>query len=431
MEELTPISTILRRQWRWVIAPAVLLSAAAIIYTATVRPRYEATATIVFPVRTPGLLGAVGIADNASLAAALTGGPTPIKVFGGFLQSERTLNYVSEKSGIAKKDLRPMRTIIDAVQQSTISISARNPDPEVAKKLVNLHLEALREITKEASDPVFMDDVRVLESKLAQQRALLKASEEGLAEFQRQARTAPSLAPGASDGRMMAVPGDFQSRLKQAEVQLAGVESSLAAVREKAGEAAADPELPNELPGTQKWREELAKLQVEYEVKSLSLGPQSDELADLRKNIAAAKEALASTVRKGVQAVESGVLDPGRRTSETVGLYVEREGIRAQVDALKKLSQSAPAEAVELLRRAREVAIRSGLVQQLTGQLEVAKLQAERDPGRWHLLDPAEVDPEPVNKSYARNGAIGILGGLFVGALLALLVDSRRRPREG
>src|ERR1044072_5303703 len=127
---------------------AAVVFAAGIVYTLTVKPVWEAKATLIFPVRTPSLLGATSF-DQTSLAASLTGGPTPLKVFGGMMESEHALNIVAEKSGLPKRRVRDMRSFQDQTTESTIDISARDQDPELAKTIVQLHLDSLDEINRE------------------------------------------------------------------------------------------------------------------------------------------------------------------------------------------------------------------------------------------------------------------------------------------
>jgi len=57
----------------------------------------------------------------------------------------------------------------------------------------------------------------------------------------------------------------------------------------------------------------------------------------------------------------------------------------------------------------------TAIVAQLSEQTTIARIQADRDPNRWTLLDPPRIDERPVNKKFSRNGALGAIVGLIAG----------------
>ena len=115
-------------------------------------------------------------------------------VFGGVLKSERTLEYVCKETQLGRRDVMSMRDLTDQANENSITISARDEDPELAKRVVSLHIDALNDINSDLSSPLFADDSKVLEQRIQEQQTEIKITENKLLAFQNQALTAPSVA---------------------------------------------------------------------------------------------------------------------------------------------------------------------------------------------------------------------------------------------
>ena len=144
-QELQSILSVVWDRRKLAFSVAGLTIIAGISYTVLAPPVWEAKATIVFPVRTPSILG-TGSFEQSGLAASLTGGPTPLKIFGGMLESERAIGYVADMSDLRRRAIKDMRSIQDSPTQNSITISARHTDADLAKRVVTLHLDALTRI---------------------------------------------------------------------------------------------------------------------------------------------------------------------------------------------------------------------------------------------------------------------------------------------
>src|SRR5688572_27918963 len=149
-DETKPIIRIL---WdhKWLVGGIMgVVVAGGVVNTMFSRPIWEASATIVFPAKTPSILGGSGgMTDQTSLASALTGGPTPLKIYRGFLESERVLKLVSEETGMKRKELFRARKIVDQSMESSLTVTARNSNAATAVKIVQAHLEALDKVNTE------------------------------------------------------------------------------------------------------------------------------------------------------------------------------------------------------------------------------------------------------------------------------------------
>jgi uncharacterized protein involved in exopolysaccharide biosynthesis len=393
---------------------------------------WEAKATLIFPVRTPSLLG-TGSFDQASLAATLTGGPTPLKVYGGMLESEQALSIVAEGAGLSRRKVRDMRRLQDQAMESSLTVSARHANPDLARKVVALHLAALEQINERVSRPLASSDADALAVKLAGQRDKVSAAEARLLEFQNRAITAPSVASSGQGKDAVLIPNGsgWSHTLRQLEVEHGRVASVVKSIQSRVQEIASQGgKLPSALPPVQKWRDKLTDMQYELKVQELTLASQAPELVKLRKQIALTETALRSELNKYAAAAGQGMVDPGSdQAGRLPELVTQKVALEAQMGAVRKLAKVAPSEAIELSRLTREVAVQSTILQQLQAQHELASLQAERDPNRWQVLDEPRVEDEPVNKSLFKNGAIATILGLAFGCFAALAWPTFRRPQ--
>lgn len=431
-QELPSIFSLIMARKGLFFTGLALAVAAGLGYTLFAAPIWEAKATLIFPVRTPSLIGP-GNFDQTSLAATLTGGPTPLKVFGGMLESERALSFVAEHAGLPRRDVKEMRSIQDQAMESSLTVSARSHDADLAKRVVALHLDALDRINQDVSRPMSSLDVDTLRQRVAEQQARVDDAEARLLEFQNRAISAPSIAAVGSgmDANFVPTGSKWAQTLKELELDegrlSAAIDSTLRRTRSIAGQGG---QLPASLPPVQKWRDRLTQMQYDLKIQELTLAPSAPELRKLREAIAVTERQLRSELDKYARAASAGMVDPGAgETDHLPGMLTQRVVVQSQIAAVRKLAKVAPAEAIELSRLTREVGTQSAILQQLQAQSEIASLNAERDPNRWQVLDEPQVEEKPVNKSFVKNGAISIAGGMALGSLLALAWPTRRSKR--
>lgn len=416
------------------------------IYTLFIPPVWEAKATLVFPTRPPSILGASGFADQASLAASLVGGATPLKVYTGFLESDRTLDTVSKAVDMDRLTVKDMRDISDSSTQSTITVTAKSRDPELAKKVVALHLKALDEINEDVAEPMYSDDLNVLRNAVAKQRVRITDAEERLRDFQKHSETAPTITPigTGKDAEVLALPGTWDLQLRQAEIQLDGINGRIESAQSRTRQlAATSADLPSDLPPAKRWRSVLSDLEYQLRVKEITLAPTAPEIVSLKKQIGVTRAHLKTEIAAYVKAVGNGNIDPtGDSTSEAqsgVGsqpakaslpsLLTERVGVEAQIAALDKLAKLAPDESVQLSRLLRDVATQGAILQQLEAEEQVAQIQAKRNPNHWEVLDTPRIEDKAVNKSFSKNLTVALVLGLILGCIGALLGGRSKRQR--
>ena len=418
-------SVIWERKWL-ALSVAALVIAGGVAYTTFATPIWEARATLIFPVRLQSTLGNNGFDQSAPSS----NGPTPLRVFGGMLNSESALNIVSKTTHTERRKVRDMRTIQEQVPENSITISARDTNADLAKNVVASHLDALKSINDTVSKPLNQNDVEVIKTQLVAQRKRLASDERALLNFQQKSTTAPTVEAAGSGKDLSLIPnaGRWGEMLRQLEVQYASLDSSIKDAQHRMNRIAKNrSDLPASLPPVEKWRTKLTDLQYDLQLKELALAPEAPEVVKLKKTIQITKAELKSELSKYALAANAGMVDASGDTSKLPNLLTQRVAIEAQIRAVKRLAEAAPAESIKLSQLTREVTTQSSILQQLQSQYQQATLQADRDANRWEVLDEPRVDDRAINKSYTKNGVLSAIAGCAFGALLAMIAPRRRR----
>ena len=432
-QEATPLFAAVKERKPLVACVVLLAVGLGVAYTLFAPAVWEAKATIIFPVRQPSALGLSGD-DTGSIASAL-GGPTPVRVYTGILESAHTLDFVAKATGLRSKEVETMSTVLDQAMQNTITVSARSKDPSLAMNVVSLRLQALRDINSSLNMPLAQNDVEVLQSKIAQEQASVSDCESKLLDFQQHAVTAPTLTPSGNgkQSSLIATPTNWVATLRELEIQYAKVDSQIRQAQDWSDKVAADGgELPTPFPGTEKWRGTLADLEYDLRTAQLSFSPTAPEIKMIEEKIRIAKAQLQGELEKYAKATHEGLIDPQFSDAQKLpGLMADRVALEAQITAVARLAALAPEEAGELTRLMRELGTHTVILQQLQEQAQVASIQQARDPNRWEVLDAPHLGDEPVNKSILRNTALSLALGLFAAVSLASALGRPRKKRGG
>ncbi len=431
-DEPKAIWTAVWHQKTLVFSIAFLAVAGGCAYTFLATPIWQAKATIVFPVRQQSTLGPAGAMDQVSLAASLGGGPTPLKIYTGFLESERTLKSVADTLGLKKRDIKEMRRLTDQAMENSLTISATSKNPDLAKEVVDLHLKALAEINREINDPLMTDDLKVLSDKMKDQQKSVAEIEKKMLSFQNGAVTAPSVSVTGSgkEAAVVSNPSRWQDLQRQLEIDLGRVSSSIATANRSIMRSANSTQLPSNIPPVRKWRERLVDLEYQLKLKELEYAPESPEVRQLKEAVETTRNEMEKEVSAYAKSVRSGVIDPTSPEASLPAMITQKAGLEAQLAAVRRLAQQAPSESIELARLTRDLQTQSMILQQLQAQYKLAEVQAAREPNRWQILDDAEVEDRPVNKSYTKNGILSLMLGLFFGVISGLVRDSVQSKKQ-
>lgn len=415
-----------------VVVGAVTL--ASVIYTWLVPPVWEARATLIFPTRSPSILGLSGLFnDQVTVASALGGGPTPLKIFSGILTSESTIDFVAKQTGLERKKIRDMRDLEEQTPQSTLTIKVRDEDSKLAQRVISLHLQAMRDINNRVSTTVSEDDSEVLFRRLQQERQELQTADARVLEFQKKALTAPTVVQsgGGKDAAIIASPAKWSQQLRELEIELERLNRTQSYVTAQATTDASDQgDRPSYLPPIKKWRSRLVDLEYELRLKRLALSSSAPEVIRLERQIAVTRDQMQRELKTYMSAVAAGTVDPQGDDASYLQYLGRKTGLEAQINAVGRLAQLAPIEASTLSRLTREAAAQSIVVQQLQAQYETARVQKDRNPNRWDVLDAPRIMDKPVNKGLVKAAAVGVFAGLPLAVIAALFADRRRSRRR-
>lgn len=426
--ELMPVLQRVRRRLGWIFLVGLLGAALAVTATYLLPPVHRARASVFIPPREVTVLGGVGLGEGglAGAAAAVLGtGPSAVKVFRALLESESAVDYVRKETGLERRELLRKRRIEERPGESLLVLSVTDADPEKARRIVALHIEALERINREVNAFGPEDDRRVLQGALAEARGKLADAEAAFLAFQKRARTAPlplSAAPSAGSA-----PPNWAQRLRELEVERDRLEASFREAQRRARRAAGTGgEIPSDIPPVVKFRPRLIDKELQVRAAEQVSGPDSPELLILRRELADLRSQMEKEIRAYLAAVQTEAIEPSAPES-SIALFAQRVGVETQIEALRRLAAAAPGEVVELTRLSREVAIQSEIVRSLTTQLELARVLAAREPNRWVLLDEPWVEDRPVNKRYVFTAAAAGLLAVLAAVLVAL---GRPLPEE-
>ena len=427
-QELQSVFSIIweRKKNLFTVTGAAVL--AGIAYTLFAPAVWEAKASIVFPVRTPSLLGS-GSFEQSGLAATLSGGPTQLKIFSNMMESDTALTYVANQVGLPKREVKDMRNFSEQTGASSIDISARSTNAAQAKAIVAAHIQALTDINKAVGKPLVSNDSDVLKGQVDKQKERLQKAEQNLLIFQQTAVTAPSVVAGGSGKDVNIVPnaGKWGDMLKTLELQLVPLVSSIQDAESRMNKMSTKyKNLPASIPPVEKWRGKLTEQQFELKNKELTLAHDAPEMVKLRKAIEITEGELQTELTKYAQAANLGLVDTQGGLNKLPTVLTQRVALEAQIAAVRKLAALAPAESIKLSQLTRDVTTQSAILGQLQGQYQLASLQAERDPNHWEVLDQPAVDDKPVNKSFSKNGMLSLIAGLALGSLFALFAPQRK-----
>ncbi len=400
-------------------------------------PKYEAYSVLLFPAGGAGASSLLGLAQSLGISVP-TGGAAPLKMYRAVLESERLRTEISAQTGITSRDLKRMTNVRDDQAASMITLSVTHKDPQVARKVAALYVTALGELNRELNLPVVRNQVEFLEKELALRTKQLREAEGGLLQLQQNmvksggapsGVLSPSIAGTLSPLRGMSTSSSgadtsYLQQLNTVQTQLAQVKQQIEAARRVANQLAQSPaDLPADLPPAANWRAKLADLEYELRVEELTYGPDAPGVVRLRKQIELTREQLRREIDNYLRAVKLNA-EPN-----LAPLELQRVGLEAQANALRRLASRAPSDTIQLQRMVREVATLNEIVQQLRVALEQARMEMSRDPNRWEVLESGTLKEEPVNKRWKLNIALGLTGGFMLGCLSAL-VGTRPRPQS-
>jgi len=394
------------KAWRAPAIGAALGVAAMALYTLLVPPRWLAKAALLIPYD-----------ENATTRlglSAMVQQADPLSVLRGIVLSRSSLVRVSQATGLPVRELEERFDVQVSPEDNQLLLACQHTNRALAEEVVRQAIRSLAYLAKTNTVSVGSRQAKYLEEAIARRKEDLDAARRELAQYVRDSRT-------VLDPSSPLANAEYVRRYRDAQMELAKVEQQIAAMRDSATRLGGPTlEVPSGIPEIEAWRAKTAQAEYDLKVARSQYGEEAPAVVRARQALEAARQSLRQEVGRYVQSVNQGV------TQKVADLVAQRTVLQWQADTLRKLADATPEEAVEFSKKLQRVQELTASLAFLQEQYEQAKAKAEVERVRWSLLTPPYVEEKPVNKSYTRNGLIGLL----LGGLAGLLVSNRRRVSE-
>lgn len=395
------------KAWRAPAIGAALGVAAMALYTLLVPPRWLAKAALLIPYDE-------NAATRLGLPAMVQQAADPLSVLRGIVLSRSSLVRVSQATGLSVRELEERFDVQASPEDNQLLLACQHTNRALAEEVVRQAIRSLAYLARTNTVSVGSRQAKYLEEAIARRKEDLDAAQRELAQYVRDSRT-------VLDPSSPLANAEYVRRYRDAQMELAKVEQEIAAMRDSATRLGGPTlEVPSGIPEIEAWRAKTAQAEYDLKVARSQYGEEAPAVVRARQALEAARQSLRQEVGRYVQSVNQGV------TQKVADLVAQRTVLQWQADTLRKLADATPEEAVEFSKKLQRVQELTASLAFLQEQYEQAKAKAEVERVRWSLLTPPYVEEKPVNKSYTRNGLIGLL----LGGLSGLLVSNRRRVSE-
>lgn len=375
------------------------LCVAAAVYTFLVPSIYEARTALLLP---------MSDASDKSIPFLPVGGPDPLAVLKGVLESRTATDAMSIRVGIDRKKVERMLKINPDTAINQLIVTAHDQDRDLALRLTQAAVKTLDELNKKMGFSLASRQADILHQEVVRRRADLKAAEDALPALQRRLKTAPD--PTAPD-----VGQSYVRRVQTLTYQLDDVRKQIdtahGLAREKARPAI---ELPTGLPEIQALRDKLNGAEYDLRVGEAKFAKGSPQLDELRIRFEKAQGLVRQEVLKRAQAIQSNV------DVNMVNLQAKEILLAWELDYARTQASRAPNEAIDLQRAIRDIKEKDTVLQRVVDQFEKSQIEADVARVRWSVLETPFLQEKPVNKSYAVNVGAAAVIGLIIGMMLAI-----------
>lgn len=435
-----------RRRWL-IVTVFVLATVAAVLYSVSQEPRYQANALIMVELnRMPGG------------ETAMTEGSTP------FVRSDRSIAtelFILQNS----------RAIYDRVNQrlqdmheedasipypprggvqfqpasrnlnNAIRVAASSVNPREAALLANVYAEEYVRQTRDASRTYLVQANDFLEEQATKRRDELRVAEDQVEEYMLRTGTVGLNQSGAS---VVARIANLEAQRDEARIDMQMRQTQLTALTNQLEDV--NPQLAKRVSSNVD--RQIAALQTELdqleEEKRIILGsssqnPDRARLAEINQRIPALQQEMNQLAEEYVEEVmAAGGMDAGASAvgyaaglkRDAVMQEIELEGLQSRIatmnERLREYQQelsNIPGQSTELARLERTRQHAEQMYQYVVGRLQETQIALESEPGYARILRKAGVPGVPAGSNPWKNIAMGLLLGLAAGVGLALLRD--------
>jgi len=448
MEQVMRFAGVLRRRWLVVLVTVVLAVAGAFAAISLLRPRWRANATVVLHLAGPQVLDKVkGVSEDneGRLFAYKEYYQTQREIIGSRVVAERALGVLglaqdpvflgvdrigSEAERLAKAEaidpiqrLRDLTYVEEVRGSRLLKISADYADPQIAADIANAVADAYLEHVTQTRTRAGVTAKGNMSTERDKALAALKTAEKRLADF-KQDHGISSIALADRQNVITEAIIVTNANLKHAEAARYAAQSAHDEARRlhKEGSLASASLLPqSERAIFEDMRSEQLIAEREVEQLSVKYGDKMPDLMQARSRLALINKRIAREERELLESLKARA-NAAVATENKLIASLGAEKTRAlELTGLER-------EYRELEREATTAAETYALVSRRDTEIDMTNRVVTQD---LEILDRATPPREPVFPPKALLVAVALMGGLTLGALLALGVDVRDHRIRG
>lgn len=410
-----------RRLWLLVAGLAGMLLALA--YSLSQTPLYRSTATIELnPPTVPILSNGSGSAEEMSVPATdWEFRETQVGILRSRALAERVVQDLSllsdqaEGAGTPQASVEAAASSIagglsvqPAANSRIIELSYVSADPAEAARLVNGFSTSYVQLTLDRKYEATIAARDFLEERIATVRADVNDAERELVDYA-QANGIVLLGGEGPDGE--GTTGSLtSSSLAALNTGLADAQQRRITAEQRYRQASSIGEVNN---STAALRQELASLQAEYEEKSTYLQDSFPDMVRLRTRIDELNRQIESETSRSVDALRA----------EYQAALAEENSLRSRVAQLSSEALGEREDSIQYNILQRELDTNRALYEALLSRYNEVSVASGIGSAQAAIVDRGRVPSVPFSPNTMRNGILGLLLGLALGAGLAILWD--------
>jgi chain length determinant protein EpsF len=412
---LLQVFQILRAHYRVASVTPVVVVLIALVVTLQLPKQYSATTALVVDVKSDPLLGA--LLPNV-------GSPGYMATQTEIVKSERVAQKVVDLLGLNKSEMAVDRwtedtggrtpfasywgtllgkgLLVEVTRGSSIiNISYTGQEPKFATAVTNAFAQAYIDVTIDLRVEPARQYAAWFDQRVHELRGNVEKAQARLSEFQQ--------AKGivVTDDRLDQETARLNALI--AELTSAQAATAVSVSRLKSNQDAMSPDVQLD-PVVQSLKSELARAETKLAEISLNVGENHPQHAQLTTQIAGLRQQLETEIARvgGVTAAATRV--SSQRESE----------LRTLIEAQKTRVLSLRAQRDEMALLARDVDSATRTLETMTQRMSQTSLESQFDQTNVKVLSPAVEPLEPSGPKLMRNLLGAVIGGIVLGAALAI-----------
>ena len=434
------INLFLRRKFS-ILVTALLIFAAAAVYTFIRPPQYYSSATFIIESPNMGLGSLLG---SQSSARALAEPGRPLEFYQALLESQAYQEQLWQQargdsiilaSGMTGEEFhrflqKNIKLTTDKTELVKLGVTAKSP--QLAWRLADLAITVFKLRCKQIELEETRNVVDYVDKQKEISRGKLEDAERSLQEF----NESTSFAVSDEEGGLLKKLVELESGLAEVQSQRELAEANIAAYNQRLNDLKAPntPELNDiDTPRTKELRSRLDRL-IEERTQLAGAGTRSVKAVSLDQQIDEVRNQLYQAILETTPGKDAGAyLNQNlweeirqNRIKEELQLYMLRNRERffqRQVATYRRENPKLVERAIEMTRLQRSKKVYEDMFAILLEKGEEARIKSATGTGGIRILDSPVMPQRPVPAHVPRNLAVGLMLGLGLGFGLAMLRD--------